>query len=635
MLQPLTKGFLEYTLPANTSLGGVVLWAPDANNYGGGDGPVKDFRVEVIYNNVVTYTSQTFTTAQPIGSGSNPGAQVFYLGKSFANPQKVRLNILSGWYDINNNSTIQVGTETIPAGTINVAYNMTLSEFKVICGPEDLDTDGDGIPNRLELDSDNDGCSDAKEAGTATSTTSATGVIASPYGTNGFANSLETAADNGIYSGTYTYNFANDATLNACTDTDGDGVSDVLDLDDDNDGVLDATELACAEQITSKTGVIVSKPSTINYYFNSNTLANLVDGIDANVYVAYGPTGTLTNSPLLNFEFPTPKALSYLEIGHYNGQSLFATTSTYKIQGSTDNTVWTDVTGTLTYNNVATSTSGGLSTFNSNIANFPTNTTAYKYFRVFGINAVSGGASTELYFKENSCTWDIDNDGILNHLDLDSDGDGCSDAIEASSSTTATSTTVYSTGTDTNTNGLLNNYESATTAGTVNYTSTYANYALSNAVNACLDTDADGIKDVLDIDDDNDGVLDNVECLPFSNNILVNGTFDSNTTGWTASANWAYYAPGFLWNSAENVTNDLLSQTFVRPIINAEESTVDVTFDFNTNGVSYGISSTTTASLDVILNKKIYATINNPSGGTTASVVGKNSKCFKCKHCSK
>jgi hypothetical protein len=57
MKEPLTKGFLEYTLPANTSLGGVVLWAPDANNYGGGDGPVKDFRVEVIYNNVVTYTS--------------------------------------------------------------------------------------------------------------------------------------------------------------------------------------------------------------------------------------------------------------------------------------------------------------------------------------------------------------------------------------------------------------------------------------------------------------------------------------------------------------------------------------------------------------------------------------------------
>jgi len=277
--------------------------------------------------------------------------------------------------------------------------------------------------------------------------------------------------------------------------------------------VLDVTELACAEQITSKVGVIVTKPATINYTFNSNTLANLVDGVDANVYVISAPTGTLTNSPLLNFEFPTPIALSYLEIGHYSGQTLFSITSTYKIQASTDNTTWTDVTGTLTYNNVTTSTSGGLSTYNSNIANFPTNTNAYKYYRVFGINAAVGsGWATEIYFKENVCSWDIDNDGIVNSLDLDSDGDGCSDAIEASSSTTATSTSIYPTGTDTNTNGILNNYE-GTTAGTVNYTpSTYIEYALINTINACTDTDNDGIKDIIDIDDDNDGIPDSKEC---------------------------------------------------------------------------------------------------------------------------
>ncbi|MEY4011433.1 MAG: hypothetical protein RIT22_557, partial [Bacteroidota bacterium] len=370
------------------------------------------------------------------------------------------------------------------------------------------DVDNDTKLNHLDLDSDGDGCSDAKEAGTTTSATvdfAFTGTV----GTNGLDNTLETVADNGIYTGTYTYYFANTALVNACTDTDSDGIMDVKDIDDDNDGVLDATELACAEQIIPKTGVIVTKPATINYTFNANTLANLVDGVDANVYVISAPTGTLTNSPLLNFEFPTPKALKYLEIGHYVGQTLFATTSTYKIQGSTDNTTWTDVTGTLTYNNVTTSTSGGLSTNNSNIANFPT--TAYKYYRVFGINVAAGGGwATELYFKENSCNWDIDGDGILNHLDLDSDGDGCSDAIEAGSSTTATSTTVYPTGTDTNTNGLLNNYES-TTAGTVNYASTYTDYALTNSINACTDTDNDGITDLNDIDDDNDGVLDAVE----------------------------------------------------------------------------------------------------------------------------
>ncbi|KAI9550002.1 hypothetical protein GHT06_003267 [Daphnia sinensis] len=162
--EPNTTATLEYTLPANTSVGGVVVWASDAFNYGGGDGPIKDFKVEVIYNGVITYTSEIFTTKQPIGAGSNTGAQVFYLNKTFVNPSKIRLQVLTGWYDVNDNNSIQVGTETITAGTIRSAYNMTLGEFKVICAPVDLDTDGDGTPDRLDLDSDDDGCSDANEA---------------------------------------------------------------------------------------------------------------------------------------------------------------------------------------------------------------------------------------------------------------------------------------------------------------------------------------------------------------------------------------------------------------------------------------------------------------------------------------
>jgi hypothetical protein len=34
-----------------------------------------------------------------------------------------------------------------------------------LCGATDIDTDNDGIPNRLDLDSDGDGCPDALEAG--------------------------------------------------------------------------------------------------------------------------------------------------------------------------------------------------------------------------------------------------------------------------------------------------------------------------------------------------------------------------------------------------------------------------------------------------------------------------------------
>ncbi|MCU9611782.1 hypothetical protein OEK97_28140, partial [Escherichia coli] len=85
------------------------------------------------------------------------------------------------------------------------------------------DTDGDTIPNYLDLDSDGDGCPDAREAsvfgtlttgtvinrpaGATTNTTTANvanAVAAGPYGLNGFANGLQATPENGIYNGTYT-----------------------------------------------------------------------------------------------------------------------------------------------------------------------------------------------------------------------------------------------------------------------------------------------------------------------------------------------------------------------------------------------------------------------------------------------
>jgi hypothetical protein len=147
----------------------------------------------------------------------------------------------------------------------------------------DLDTDNDGKPNRLDLDSDGDGCPDAVEAGTTAIATSGvlttakltTSVIPSTpdYGNNGFANGLETTTESGLYTETYTYNYALDATLNACRDSDNDGVPDITDLDDDNDGVLDTIEDNCSVILVDKTGAIITKPSTINYNFNGNTIA--------------------------------------------------------------------------------------------------------------------------------------------------------------------------------------------------------------------------------------------------------------------------------------------------------------------------------------------------------------------------
>ncbi|MGB0871468.1 MAG: hypothetical protein ACPGSD_17905 [Flavobacteriales bacterium] len=54
-----------------------------------------------------------------------------------------------------------------------------------------LDPDGDGMPSHLDLDSDNDGCSDAFEAGSTTNTTANFNYTNTDVGTNGLSNSIE------------------------------------------------------------------------------------------------------------------------------------------------------------------------------------------------------------------------------------------------------------------------------------------------------------------------------------------------------------------------------------------------------------------------------------------------------------
>ena len=459
LLEPNTTGFLEYTLPANTTVGGVVLWAPDATNYGGGDGPVKDFKVEVIYNNVITYTSPTYTTAQPIGAGSNGGAQVFYLPKSFVNPQKIRLIITSGWYDVNNNNSIQVGTETIAPGTVNGAYNMTLSEFKVICAPVDIDTDGDGIPNRLDLDSDGDACADAIEAGgsiTATSTS------AYPSGTdansNGLLNNYEGASSGTIsYTSTYT-DYALINTINMCTDTDGDGVPDFNDLDNDNDGVLDAVEspscfLSATEWNTANKSYFAKFSSQLSQSATNN-FAALGDGNGTTAAVQIQASQDQNNKELFKIEMMKPTQLDAIYIKKTNATQIFGTTAaSLKVQGSNNNSTWTDLTAAIASPADATNitANGAVSLTNSNKFTLTSNPGAYKYFRIYGVASSNtvGGIASEFYFDVNTATYnasrypkatcisDSDGDGVVNHLDLDSDNDGCSDANEAYNSSTA------------------------------------------------------------------------------------------------------------------------------------------------------------------------------------------------------
>jgi gliding motility-associated-like protein len=373
------------------------------------------------------------------------------------------------------------------------------------------DMDNDGRANYLDLDSDGDGCSDMIESGSSTNTSTSTYPTGTDTNANGLLNSYESNTAGSInYVSTYV-DYALTNSINACLDSDGDLVSDVTDLDDDNDGVLDATEMTCTASLLSYDGVTISKPNSINYTFSSgSTLNNLIDGMDANIYIARNPSGTL-NGEWFRIALPTLKVLNYVEIGHYSGQTLFAVGSTYKVEGSLDGVNWTNVSGTLTYNNQNKSVNGRYSTYNSNAASF-NNSKPYFFYRLVGINATDGGTwATELYFNQRTCVdVDTDDDGIPNRLELDSDGDGCSDAKEAGA--TSSTTANYAFTGNFGGNGFADGLETATESG--NYSGTYTySYVANPLINACADNDGDGVLDYFDIDDDNDGALDATETV--------------------------------------------------------------------------------------------------------------------------
>ena len=366
-------------------------------------------------------------------------------------------------------------------------------------------SDGDLIPNHLDLDSDGDGCSDALEAGTSTNSTANytfTG-SATDFGANGFYNTLEkTNAESNLYKGTYTYYYATDITQNACLDSDGDGIKDIIDLDDDNDGVLDIAEQSCEGSIMSKSDITIS--SAVNWYFQNapNGLSALLDG--SLIQQIYPTDAAIANKTVYQFNFVTPKVLNLIELANVANQTPFIAGGTYKIQGSNDEgTTWSDIVSSQ----VVANTSPILATTNSIKFNMPANNRSFLSYRIYAIS-MTGQAnwSTEIYFREIICE-DINTDGdaTSNRLDLDSDGDACPDAVEAGTTYISTSgisgaarlnTSIIPSTPNYGANGFANGLETSNESGA--YTGTYTyEYATDATLSACADTDGDGVTDVL------------------------------------------------------------------------------------------------------------------------------------------
>ena len=255
-------------------------------------------------------------------------------------------------------------------------------------------------------------------------------------------------------------------TFDIPTDTDGDGIPDAVDVDDDDDGILDVDE-----------GYSETVPSTITITFDADQWTE----DDNTRWELRDPDGNLIASD-------STIANNVIEITDVN----------ISLAG--------DYTFTI------------LDDFGDGLAG--TDPASY-VIEVDGVVVVDSGPNpdfgtnvTETFTVDPVITTtDSDGDGIADHLDLDSDNDGITDNVEAQ----ATGSYTEPTGTDSDGDGLDDAYETGgltpvdtDSDGTADYLDTDSdNDGVSDtdeaghgvtqaAIDASGDSDGDGIKDVVD-----------------------------------------------------------------------------------------------------------------------------------------
>ncbi len=322
-------------------------------------------------------------------------------------------------------------------------------------------------------------------------------------------------------------------------DTDRDGVPDLTDIDDDNDGVTDAAD-GCTELIANGAFSDVIGTDWASWT-ESGTFDSLRGGvafdreneiasIEQTGIVNWDPsTASLTidlawNDSLLDATPPEPAVLSVFVDGVLY---MSMTTPTGSVSGvsapisffngasgnvtmvpETDSNFWVALTVRIDLPGGA-STGSVRMTFDSAVLN-------------------TGGPSDDLFVDNVSVTdcsspVDTDSEGIANLLDLDSDNDGIPDIVEAGG-TDADGDAIHDRVVDTDGDRIPDSVD--------------ADVQLAEP-----DTDGDGIVDIADADENGDGNLDNGRDTD-SDGINDDNDPDANGNGLADSLESTTAAPG-------------------------------------------------------------------------------------------
>ncbi|WP_430614372.1 hypothetical protein [Flavobacterium sp. JP2137] len=294
-------------------------------------------------------------------------------------------------------------------------------------------------------------------------------------------------------------------------DFDCDGVIDALDIDDDNDGIYDHVEspncfyLDKTVFYAGDRRVLLEVSSTLNYV--SGSPSELIDGITLNnTGLLFSTGGELEGKEIFKISTLLSNGIEFNSFTiHYSSFNFFNNSSKYVLQGSQDGLTWVD----LTENIIGTSINNKI-----NGITVTKNQGRYAVYRLLGtggsysgtqrmleITATVGSYMPSFHPKADCVDEDINLNGRPNHQDLDSDGDGAFDVVEAGFSDSDNDGMVGVGPVAVDVNGAVIGH------GYITPLEFYKN----PLINAMHDFDGDGVPDLLDVDDDNDGIYDHVE----------------------------------------------------------------------------------------------------------------------------
>ena len=452
-----------------------------------------------------------------------------------------------------------------------------------------VDTDNDGDADFIDTDSDNEGANDTIEAG-LTGTATGLASLATDADNDGlfdvFDTQNNTTADDGfdvnesISAGAAALRDIDDDAAGGVPlsedvdfrdasvdqiDTDGDGITDDIDVDDDNDGILDTVEGASfavvdvenfdtpavpqssnfnnfAQAYPNGASQLENFRGTAGYFTGTNPTVQGVTFLDAHSGEGYAGLHGNNNNNFAEAVILSLDADRQLVAGATYELSFYAYQMNLAPFISTDfnDPGFFDIYGVEAGVDIGPSTSTGTSP--ALLAAIPgvtllgsseliDNTTAWEEYTI-GLTAsatydriilsprsVTGARNSSPFLAFDTLTYestssaDFSTDGIPNHLDIDSDNDGIPDNIEAQTTADYIAPSGIGAGiTDINNDGLDDNYDSRNANGTNTLTAGSAAATVGDG-DGLTPVNTDGVDNVdyLDLDSDNEGGNDTAE----------------------------------------------------------------------------------------------------------------------------